>query len=66
VLVNGVYMQRETPGDGILRADVFPELWLDVAAFWSDDGAKMLAALNGGLASDDHQKFVERLAAAAG
>ena len=31
---------------------------------WAEDGAKMLAALNAGLSSEDHQKFVERLAAA--
>ncbi|HTT63896.1 MAG TPA: Uma2 family endonuclease [Bryobacteraceae bacterium] len=30
----------------------------------SQDGAKMLAASNAGLASEDHQRFVERLAAA--
>jgi hypothetical protein len=38
-------------------------LWLDVAAFWADDGAKMLTVLNAGLASEEHQRFVERLAA---
>jgi Uma2 family endonuclease len=61
---NGVYISQEVPPDGILRSQVFPGLWLDVAAFWADDGAKMLAALNAGLASEDHQKFVARLAAA--
>ena len=64
VLVEGVYMQIEASPDGILRSDFFPGLWLDVVAFWSSDGAKMLAALNAGLASEDHQKFVARLAAA--
>jgi len=39
-------------------------LWLDVAAFWANDRAKMLAVLNAGLASEDHRKLVERLAAA--
>ena len=43
----------------------FPGLWRDVAAFWAEDDAKMLAALNAGLATEEHQKFVERLAAAA-
>jgi Uma2 family endonuclease len=64
VLVDGVYMLQETPPDGILRSLVFPGLWLDVAAFWAGDGAKMLAALNAGLASEEHQRFVERLAKA--
>jgi Uma2 family endonuclease len=63
MLENGVYVSQEVPPDGILRSQVFPGLWLDVAAFWADDGAKMLAALNAGLASEDHQKFVARLAA---
>ena len=63
VLENGVYVAQTLPPDGIARSRVFPGLWLDVAAFWADDGAKMLAALNAGLASD-HQKFVARLAAA--
>lgn len=64
VLQDGVYFYQEYPPDGILRSLVFPGLWLDVAAFWVEDGAKMLAALNTGLSSEDHQKFVERLAAA--
>jgi len=41
--------------------EYFPGLWLDLAAFWTEDGAKMLAALNAGLASEDHLKFVARL-----
>ena len=64
MLENGIYVNQEMPPDGILRSRIFPGLWLDVAAFWADDGAKMLAALNAGLASEDHQRFVERLAAA--
>lgn len=64
VLENAVYIGQTLPSDGIARSRVFPGLWLDVAAFWADDGAKMLEALNAGLASEDHQKFVARLAAA--
>jgi Uma2 family endonuclease len=64
VLVEGVYMLQETPADGILRSQIFPGLWLDVAAFWAEDGAKMLAALNVGLASEEHRTLVERLAQA--
>jgi len=61
---NAVYVSQEIPPDGIVRSQVFPGLWLDAAAFWAGDGAKMLAALNAGLASEDHQKCVARLAAA--
>jgi len=62
-LVDGVYIAREAQ-NGILRSEVFPGLRLDVAAFWANDRAKMLAALNVGLASQDHRNFVERLAEA--
>jgi len=64
VLENGAYVAQALPPDGILRSQVFPGLWLDVTAFWANDQAKMLAVLNAGLASEDHQKLVERLAAA--
>jgi len=63
VLENGAYVAQMLPPDGIVQSRVFPGLWLDVAAFWADDGAKMLAVLNAGLASDDHRQFVERLTA---
>jgi Uma2 family endonuclease len=64
LLENGVYVDQPVPADGIYRSHIFPGLWLDIAAFWADDGPKMLAALNTGLATPDHQRFVERLAAA--
>jgi len=64
ILADAVYVAQTLHADGILRSHVFPDLWLDVAAFWADDGAKMLAALDAGLSSEDHQKFVARLTAA--
>jgi Uma2 family endonuclease len=64
MLADGLYIQQETPADGILRSETFPGLWLDAAAFWADGGTKLLAALNAGLSSEDHQEFVARLAAA--
>jgi len=64
VLENGAYAALTQSRDGFIRSQVFPGLWLDLAAFWADDGAKMLAALNAGLGSDEHQRFAERLAAA--
>jgi Uma2 family endonuclease len=62
VLENAAYAAQTLPPDGIFRSRVFPGLWLDVEAFWVDDGKKMLAALNTGLSSEDHRQFVERLA----
>jgi Uma2 family endonuclease len=64
LLENGVYVNQSIPADGIYRSQIFPGLWLDIAAFWADDGPKMLATLNAGIATPDHQRFVERLAAA--
>jgi Uma2 family endonuclease len=65
VLEDGAYFAQTLPADGIVRSQVFPGLWLDLEAFWANDKAKMLAALNAGLASEEHRKFVEeRLAAA--
>jgi Uma2 family endonuclease len=61
VLKDGAYTPLAPQADGILRSQFFPGLWLDAAAFWANDGAKMLAALNAGLASEDHRRFVERL-----
>jgi len=61
MIENAIYVSQQVPPDGNLRSQVFPGLWLDVAAFWNDDGPKMLAALNAGLSSEDHQRFVERL-----
>ena len=63
VLQNDVYLAQSAPADGVLRSHVFPGLWLDVAGFWENNGAKMSAALNAGLSTADHQRFVEALRA---
>ena len=61
---NGAYVAQALLSDGVLRSHVYPGLWLDVPAFWTNGGAKMLQVLNAGTASEDHRKFVEGLAAA--
>jgi Uma2 family endonuclease len=48
--------------DGTLRSLVFPGLWLDAQAMLDGDAARMLAALEKGLATPDHAEFVKRLA----
>jgi Uma2 family endonuclease len=63
VLQDGKYSAQLVSDDGILRSEVFPGLWLDVAALWAGDGPRMLAALNAGLVTEEHRGFVERLAA---
>ena len=49
--------------DGLYRSKVFPGLWLDLDAFFADDGLAIMATLERGLASDEHAAFIARLAA---
>src|SRR5438552_8647680 len=49
--------------DGIVRSEQFPGLWLDPRALIRDDGPRLIAVLQQGLASPEHGTFVERLAA---
>jgi Uma2 family endonuclease len=50
------------PGpDGILRSNVFPGLWLEPSAALTSDAARVLAVLQQGLASAEHQAFADRL-----
>ncbi len=61
VLREGIYDTLAPGGDGILRSEVFPGLWLDPESFWSNDSAKMLSTLQKGLASPEHAAFLVRL-----
>jgi Uma2 family endonuclease len=61
---DGKLVELPVPADGIHRSESFPGLWLDVAAFWADDGPALLAPLERGLASPDHAAFVAKLRAA--
>jgi len=46
---------------GIIRSEVFPGLWLDVAALVSGDMPRVFEVLDQGLASPEHEAFVRRL-----
>lgn len=62
--LRGDHYERLAPGgDGILRNEVFPGLWLDPEALLASDGPRLLAVLQQGLASPEHAAFVSRLAA---
>lgn len=50
-----------TATDGIVRSCVFPGLWLDVAALLGGDMAAVLAALQQGIAAEEHAAFTARL-----
>ena len=63
VLREGVYESLKPDETGILRSEVFPGLWLQPAALWSNDLAVMLSVLQEGLASPEHIAFVEQLKA---
>jgi Uma2 family endonuclease len=60
---DGKLVELPAPADGVYRSESFPGLWLDVAAFWADDGPALVATLERGLASPEHAAFVARLRA---
>lgn len=60
-LREGKFQPLTADAQGVVRSEVFPGLWLDVAAMMRDDMRRALAALNEGIASKEHAEFVERL-----
>ena len=61
ILVDGIYHQILPDAAGILRSHCFPGLWLDIEAFWADEGIRKQATLRAGIESDEHREFVEHL-----
>jgi len=61
-LVKGKYKKMSPDAHGIWRSRIFPGLWLDNKAFFANDMAKVLATLQEGLASAEHERFVAELA----
>lgn len=61
-LNEGEYIKLEQNGDGIICSQVFLGLWLDKAALLAGNLAKVLEVLQQGLASEEHQDFVQDLA----
>jgi len=61
VLRDNEYVLLTADSDGILRSEVFPGLWMHAESLFQGDLAKVLAVLQQGLASPEHQQFVERL-----
>jgi Uma2 family endonuclease len=49
--------------DGLFRSRSFPGLWLDPVALFHDDGVALIAALDRGLATFEHARFVAELTA---
>ena len=61
-LVKRKYKRMSADSAGIFRSRVFPGLWLDSEALFKNDMAKVLATLQEGIASVEHQHFVAELA----
>jgi hypothetical protein len=61
ILVEGKYQQLAADADGLLRSKVFPGLWLDGQALLGGNMAVVLARLQDGLNSSEHQAFVVKL-----
>lgn len=61
VLRAGQYERLVPDAQGMLRSEVFPDLWLDTAALLRGDIAAVLATVQHGLASPEHEAFVARL-----
>ncbi len=58
----GEYIKLETDEAGIIRSRVFPGLWLAIPQLLSGKMTEVLAVLQQGLNSTEHQEFIQRLA----
>ena len=57
----GAYERVKPNEQGVYQSPFFPGLWLDAAAFWQEDLATVLAVLQKGIASAEHQAFLDQL-----
>jgi Uma2 family endonuclease len=58
------FAQMRPGADGVYRSKIFPGLWLDALALFSDDLDRVIKVLEQGLAAPEHAAFVAKLAAA--
>ncbi|MBD2413903.1 hypothetical protein FACHB389_17310 [Nostoc calcicola FACHB-389] len=61
-LNEGEYIKLEPNSNGLICSQVFSGLWLDKTALLTANLAKVLEVLQQGLASEEHQYFVQLLA----
>ncbi|HLP89147.1 MAG TPA: Uma2 family endonuclease [Nostocaceae cyanobacterium] len=61
ILQQGEYIQLAPNPDHIICSQIFPGLWLDKSALLAGDLGKVLAVLQQGLASQEHQDFISKL-----
>ncbi|MDB9516514.1 Uma2 family endonuclease [Roseofilum reptotaenium CS-1145] len=55
------YDKLEADEQGIIRSEMYPGLWLDVRALLSGNLAQVLEVLQAGMATEEHQDFVQFL-----
>lgn len=55
---NGRFARVSPADDGSYRSRVFPGLWLDPSALFSDEWNEMAACLDRGMATEEHAAFV--------
>jgi Uma2 family endonuclease len=60
-LREGEYVALSTDAAGIIRSEVFPGLWLSVPALVAGNLVEVQSVLQMGLATPEHQSFVEQL-----
>jgi Uma2 family endonuclease len=60
-LKSGEYIQLEPNADGIICSEIFPGLWLKKSALIAGDLARVLAVVQQGIATAEHQAFIEHL-----
>ncbi len=60
-LQNGEYVTLIPNASDIIQSQVFPGLWLDISALVNDNMQQVLAVLQTGLNSAEHQTFIEQL-----
>ena len=60
---DGEYISLAPDTEGIIRSQVFPGLWLFVSALLEGDMLSVIATLQNGLSSIEHQDFLQQLAA---
>jgi Uma2 family endonuclease len=60
-LQNDEYITLEADVNGVIKSRIFPGLWLDMTALLTGEMTQVLAVLQQGLNSTEHQAFVERL-----
>ncbi|AUB36678.1 Endonuclease, Uma2 family [Nostoc flagelliforme CCNUN1] len=60
-LQQGEYVSLEVDADGIIKSQVFPGLWLSMPDLLAGNMQQVLAVLQLGLNSPEHQLFVQKL-----